>query len=99
MVTANLPYIKDNDFDNIDQSVIYHEPHSALFGWDQTGFELYEKLVSQLDSVVSESITLFIEIGFDQADIVRDFCERQKIDFEIYRDNWGVERCVKMKIR
>jgi len=29
VVTANLPYIKDNDFDNIDQSVIYHEPHSA----------------------------------------------------------------------
>lgn len=99
VVTANLPYIKDNDFENIDERVNHHEPHLALFWWPDTGFELYEKLVSQLQSIKAHDITLFIEIGFDQWDIVRDFCIKQKINFEIYRDNWWIDRCVQMKIR
>ena len=66
MVTANLPYIKDNDFENIDDSVDKHEPHLALFGGPETGFELYEKLINQLQNIKADTIALFIEIGFDQ---------------------------------
>jgi release factor glutamine methyltransferase len=32
IITANLPYIKDNDFQNMDQSVYIHEPNLALYG-------------------------------------------------------------------
>ena len=99
VVTANLPYIKDNDFKNIDDSVNHHEPHLALFGGPETGFELYERLINQLQNIKADTITLFIEIGFDQWDVVRDFCMKQDIEFEIYRDNGGIERCTQMKIR
>ena len=98
VVTANLPYVKNDDFENIDSQVIDYEPHLALFGWKKTGFELYEKLISQLQQVQAESIILFIEIGFDQWGVVRDFCNKQKINFKIYTDNAWVERCVEMKI-
>ena len=99
VVTANLPYILDDDFENIDQQVIDYEPHTALFGWEKTWFELYEKLVNQLQSVKAENIMLFIEIGFDQWDIVRDFCLQRNIFLQIYKDNWWIERCAHMQIR
>ena len=99
VATANLPYILDDDFENIDDSVAEHEPHRALFGWKQTGFELYEKLIGQLQSISADSIILFIEIGFDQWQIVRDFCKTKDISFQIYKDNGWIERCVEIKIR
>lgn len=98
VVTANLPYILDNDLENIDKQVLDHEPHLALFWGKKTWFELYEKLVRQLQDIQAESIILFIEIGFDQWKIVRDFCKKQQIDFNIYKDNGWIERCVQMKI-
>ena len=99
VVTANLPYILDGDFDNMDYEVVNNEPHTALFGWPETGFELYEKLIAQLQSVKAETIILFIEIWFDQSCIMRDYSKRNNIEFHVYKDNAWVERCVEMKIR
>lgn len=78
-MSANLPYIKNNDFENMARSVIDHEPDSALYGGEKTGFELYEKLIKQcfqLKNILSlENITLFIEIGFDQYEVSKSFLE------------------------
>ena len=41
-ITANLPYIKNKDFKNINESVLKYEPNIALYWWKKTGFELYE---------------------------------------------------------
>ena len=48
IITANLPYIKNEDFDNMDNWVFFFEPNIALFGWKETWFELYEKLIEQI---------------------------------------------------
>jgi len=32
IITANLPYIKNGDFENMDKEVLENEPHIALFG-------------------------------------------------------------------
>jgi len=69
IITANLPYIKNGDIENMDQEVLENEPHIALFGGEKTGFEMYERLIDQiqeLKSFFSGDITLYIEIGFDQ---------------------------------
>ncbi len=69
-ITANLPYIKDADHENMDESVVKYEPKSALYGGEKTGFELYEKLIKQCFQIKEihkiGDIQLFIEIGFDQ---------------------------------
>ncbi len=31
-ITANLPYIKDEDYDTMDESVVRNEPNRALYG-------------------------------------------------------------------
>ena len=46
-ITANLPYIKDDDHENMWVDVVKHEPDWALYGWAETWFEMYEKLIKQ----------------------------------------------------
>jgi len=106
IITANLPYIKNEDFWNMDQEVILHEPAVALYWWKETWFELYEKLIEQITNspLLSKRgargelwVVLFIEIGFDQKEFAIKFLENKKLKFEIFKDNWGIERCVKIE--
>jgi len=102
IITANLPYIKDNDFKNIDKETVQYEPNLALYWWEKTWFELYEKLINQTIELKKnyelEKIILFIEIWFDQKQIAKDYLNKQNLNFEIYKDNWWVDRCIKIDI-
>jgi release factor glutamine methyltransferase len=99
-ITANLPYIKNNDFWNMDQEVILHEPALSLYGGVKTGFELYEKLIFQCFDFKKyhniKNLFLFIEIGFDQKNISINYLENNNLQFEMFKDNWWVERCIKI---
>jgi len=98
IITANLPYIKDKDYKNMDKSVIEYEPRIALYWWKKTWFELYQKLIKQcLELKKNHNITLFIEIGFDQKQVAKDFLEDLWLKYEIFKDNWGIYRCVRVK--
>ncbi len=100
IITANLPYIKQDDFENMDESVYLNEPKQALYGWQDTGFELYEKLIWQCQEVAEiwNNIVLFIELGFDQKYICEDFLRTQGLRYKIFKDSGWVERCAKIKI-
>ncbi len=99
-ITANLPYIKDNDLENMAASVIEHEPDSALFGGKKTGFELYEEFIKQcfqLKNILKlENITVFIEIGFDQYEVSKKFLEELGLQFEYFPDSSNIQRVVKI---
>ncbi len=101
VITANLPYIKNEDFDNIDNETMEFEPALALYGWKNTGFELYEQLIrecSQLKSIKHlNSLTLFIEIWFDQKDYSEKYIKNLNLKFEIFKDNSDIERCIKIE--
>ena len=105
IITANLPYIKDNDVPNIDKEVILFEPPIALYWWKKTWFELYEKLIEQILThppsgtplnTKGRNITLFIEIWFDQHEYAKTFLESQSLKFESFKDNNWIFRCVKI---
>ena len=102
IITANLPYIKDNDFDNIDKEVVKNEPSLALYWWEKTGFELYEKLIHeciQLKQIYHfRKLVLFIEIGFDQYEYSKQYIEVLGFTPKYYKDNWEILRCVKVEI-
>gem|GEM_PF-1877924 len=99
-ITANLPYIKEGDHKNMDTSVIDFEPDTALYGGEKTGFELYEKLIKQcfqLKNVLKiPSITLFIEIGFDQYEVSKKLLEDFGLQFEYFEDNGKIQRVIKI---
>ncbi len=98
IITANLPYIKDNDFANMDSETIKYEPHLALYWWKETGFEIYEELFFQIIELKNKynisNIVVFIEIWFDQKFVSMNFFKNKKLDFKYFKDNSWIERCV-----
>ncbi len=101
IITANLPYIKDNDLDNMDLEVKEFEPNIALFWWNKTGFELYEKLIKQIDllsKVLKKNISLFIEIWFDQKDFLEKTINRLGYNYKIFKDNLWINRWALIRI-
>ncbi len=98
MITANLPYIKNNDHDNMWLSTIVHEPDIALYWWKCSWFEIYERLIMQCKKIAENwySIDLFIEIWFDQANLAQLFLEKQQLDFEFYRDSATIQRGIEI---
>lgn len=100
-ITANLPYIKDNDFKNMDSNVYNHEPALALYWWKETWFELYEKLVDQIFQLKiqynCEKIIAFFEIGFDQYEYSQKFLSQKWLKFEYFQDMAKILRCIKIE--
>ena len=47
LLLSNLPYIKNDDWENMSEDTRF-EPKTALFGGEKTGFELYEKLFTEI---------------------------------------------------
>lgn len=94
IITANLPYIKNNDFENMSYETITHEPDLALYWWENTGFELYEKLITQCENLWN--ISLFIEIWFDQKEYAEKYLESKNLGYKIFQDNSWIDRCVKI---
>jgi len=97
-ISANLPYIKDGDYENMDHSVVRNEPNRALYGWSETWFELYIELIKQCFQMKQVhkilEIHLFIEIGFDQKKISQDYLEEMWLSFEYFQDNSKIDRVV-----
>lgn len=102
VISANLPYIKDNDHDNMDKQTVIYEPDLALYGWKETWFELYEILIKQIQELkISnniENITLFIEIGFDQEIYSQKYLHSLELEFHLHKDNSWIVRCIEVNI-
>lgn len=96
IITANLPYIKNNDFHNMDKSTINFEPNLALYWWEKTGFELYEKLINQCLELKNKwkIISLFIEIWFDQYKYSKFYLEKLWLKFKYFKDTNNIYRCI-----
>lgn len=98
IVTANLPYIKEGDFKNMDFSVYKFEPKTALYGWKNTWFELYEELINIFmeKRELFNTLNLFIEIWFDQYEISKKFLEEKWLKFEFFKDTNNIGRVIKI---
>jgi release factor glutamine methyltransferase len=100
VITANLPYIKDNDFASMDSSVIKFEPNIALFGGKTTGFELYETLIKQCYALKQIytlwDIAMFLEIWFDQFEVSQKFLWELWLRFEYFLDTNKIKRIIKV---
>lgn len=101
IVTANLPYIKNEDFENMSKETVLFEPNTALYWGPKTGFELYEKLLFQIEQLKEKNwatIDVFIEIWFDQKNYAQNYLENIWKKIKIFPDNSGIARCIHIKI-
>lgn len=109
VITANLPYIPDEDFDTNPDRNLKHEPRVAFVGGDD-GLDLYREMFDQIkrwmssskDNLWSESfnsshsIVMFLEMMTWQVEILTS--EFDRLEFEEVRTFHANIRIVKATI-
>ncbi|MBS4770708.1 peptide chain release factor N(5)-glutamine methyltransferase [Carnobacteriaceae bacterium zg-ZUI240] len=70
IIVSNPPYISESEQHLMDESVLMHEPHLALFAKDN-GLAIYEKILHQANDYLSKDGIIVLEIGFSQANDIR----------------------------
>ena len=91
VVVSNPPYIAVIDVE-VDASVVKHEPHSALFAGDD-GLDDIRVLLSQAPAWLTHSGMFITEMGYTQADVVReDFVRAGFVNVETHNDLAGKPR-------
>lgn len=69
IVLSNPPYISDAEAKDMTSTVLDYEPHTALFAKDD-GLFCYQKLASQLPSIMNRPGLVGVEIGYKQGEAV-----------------------------
>ncbi|WP_311487642.1 peptide chain release factor N(5)-glutamine methyltransferase [uncultured Helcococcus sp.] len=93
IIVSNPPYISEEDYDKLDE-LLYHEPKIALYG-GLKGYEIYEKIIDQARSYLTDQASIFFEIGYDQGKVVSDLLrENGYQDVKILQDYGGKDRIV-----
>jgi release factor glutamine methyltransferase len=94
LITANPPYIPDEEIPTLQQDVRDFEPKLALAGGPD-GLDVVRRIVAEAPAYLEEGGSLALEIAFGQAPMVRDLFEQRGFrSIEIARDLGGVERVV-----
>lgn len=99
LLLSNPPYISEDEWEEMDQSVRLHEPKLALFAQND-GLAIYERLLNQASIVLSHNSTLLVEIGYKQSNaikkIIRQYYPQAVV--ETWTDVNGLDRVIKVNV-
>jgi release factor glutamine methyltransferase len=85
MIVSNPPYIPAGARPSLPPEVRDHEPGVALFGGDD-GLDFYRQLLDRPRALVNGG-WLIVEVGYGQADTVRELVSRRRARADGY-DDW-----------
>ena len=100
LIVSNPPYI-DRDDINLSEQVKKYEPANALFS-DNQGLAHLFKIIDQAPYVLKPNGALYLEIGFNQGDALKEYVESSAILFEeitIIKDLSGKDRLAIIKLK
>lgn len=89
-VLSNPPYIARSVYEGL-ASEIFHEPKIAFVGGEDGG-EFYRILTPMYKNRIAEGGFIAFEIGYDQADLLREIAAKEGMSCEILRDLGGNDR-------
>ncbi|MBQ7373156.1 MAG: peptide chain release factor N(5)-glutamine methyltransferase [Clostridia bacterium] len=92
-ILSNPPYIKNVDIAELQNEVKNYEPNLALDG-GKDGLDYYRIIAQQAKDYLKKGGMLFLEVGFDQAQAVKNLLVKN-YTVEIIKDINGIERIVK----
>lgn len=98
LIVSNPPYVPEADIDHLQREVRDFEPRAALAG-GASGLEIVEQIVDQAPRHLRPNGWLLMEIGFNQAERVRELFRRDawaRPDF--LPDLQGIPRIVKVRL-
>ena len=94
IITANPPYIKTEDTKTLMPEVKDFDPMLALDG-GETGLDFYKRIASEAKNHLTETGTIFMEIGFDQAEDIKEIFEKENYkNIKVVKDLAGLDRVV-----
>ncbi len=94
-VLSNPPYVKSEDYQQLDGE-IYYEPKNAFLGGDD-GLDFYRILIPFSMETVCEGGFAAFEIGYDQAEDIKQIAHAAGFRAEILKDYSGNDRVAIIK--
>ena len=98
LLVSNPPYIAEDEKEVMDQSVLDHEPHLALFAKDQ-GLAIYKRLAQEISAdLLAPNAYLYLEIGYRQGLAVKEIFEQAfpKAQVTLKQDLAGKDRMIRV---
>ena len=94
VIVSNPPYIPTKDIDELSEEVRLHDPVLALDG-DTDGLKFYKSITKQSVNYLKENRYLCYEIGYNQAEDVRNIMEQCGYSgIKVIKDLAGLDRVV-----
>ncbi|MBW1974430.1 MAG: peptide chain release factor N(5)-glutamine methyltransferase [Deltaproteobacteria bacterium] len=95
VIVSNPPYVSSEEYRKLDREIKNFEPSIALLG-GADGLDVVRRLIVQGMSHLTTGGFLFIEIGYGQAEAVRDFVSGlgQEVSINIFDDYAHIPRVV-----
>jgi release factor glutamine methyltransferase len=96
LVVSNPPYVPLSEREHLQREVRDFEPHVALFG-GESGFEIYERIVTDAARVLRPGGWLVMELGFGSHDRVRSMLSAWT-DVAVEPDLAGIPRVIAARL-
>ena len=94
IIISNPPYIETDVIETLSPQVKDYEPRRALDGGND-GLDFYRKIISGADRYLNKNGMIFFEIGFSQANAVKDLLTEHGFrDITIKKDLADLDRVV-----
>ncbi len=96
LIVSNPPYIRSDVIETLEPEVKDFEPRIALDG-SKDGLVFYRRIADEAPSYLYSSGYLIMEIGFDQAEAVKEILEKKGCyhGIEVIKDFSGNDRVIK----
>ncbi|MBS3787131.1 peptide chain release factor N(5)-glutamine methyltransferase [Candidatus Bipolaricaulota bacterium] len=92
VIVSNPPYVPSSKLKELKPKIKYHEPQEALDGGDE-GLQEIKNILNQVEDFLSPDGTVFLEIGHDQGEDVKDYAAAQNLqDVRLIEDSRGKDR-------
>jgi release factor glutamine methyltransferase len=98
VIVSNPPYVPLGDRASLQREVRDHEPEAALFA-GPTGFEIYERLVSDAERVLHPGGWLIMELGYNSRDRVLAMLGPRWQDVRVVPDLAGIPRVLAARLK
>ncbi len=89
-ILSNPPYIRPEVIEELSEEV-KHEPYVALYGGED-GLIFYNKIIKDYSIFLKKDGFMLFEIGYDQADDLKQIAKENGFDCDIFKDYGGNDR-------
>lgn len=94
-IVSNPPYITSKEMTELEDSVLNHEPHKALWGGED-GLDFYRYFANNLDKYLKKDGNVYFEIGYLQGESVsKILLQNNWHSIEVIKDLGNRDRVIK----